>query len=135
MAMTRTEEIEAEVMGAFRRLVEACEALDAGRYFSYVDQEKFSGLSAEGRAWQAFGDLEHVISTGFQMIEKIVSLEFHKVKVTVINPSTAILVNEFRQTLRLRNTDLVEQSGGGTQVWSKSEDAWKLVSISASNAN
>ena len=134
MTMTRTEEIEVEVMGAFRGLVEACEALDAGRYFGYIDQEKFSGLSAEGRAWHAFGDLEHVISTGFQTIERIVSLEFHKVKVTVINPSTAILVNEFRQTLRLRNTGLVEQSGGGTQVWSKSGGAWKLVSISASNA-
>jgi aspartokinase len=55
--------------------------------------------------------------------------------VTVINPSTAILVNEYKQTILLKNTDTVQQSGGGTQVWSKSENKWKLVSISASDAS
>ena len=132
--MTANEQIEAEVMGAFRGLVAACEALDAGRYFGYIDQEKFTGLSAEGKAWHGFEDLEQIISTGFRMMEEIVYLEFFNVKVSIINPSTAILVNEFRQTIRLRNKDVVQESGGGTQVWSLSGNTWKLVSISASKA-
>ncbi len=57
-----------------------------------------------------------------------------KEKFTVINPSTAILVNEYKQTIRLKNKNVVKQAGGGTQVWSKSGNAWKLVSISASDA-
>lgn len=133
--MTNTDQIEAEVIGAFRGLVDASEALDSSRYFEYIDKDKFTGLSADGKAWHTFKDLENVISTGFQMVERIISLEFSNVKVTVINPSTAILVNEYKQTILLKNTDTVQQSGGGTQVWSKSENAWKLVSISASDAS
>lgn len=133
--MTETGQIETEVMGAFKGLVEASQALDPSRYFALIKQDKFTGLSADGKAWQTFKDLEQVISNGFQMIEEIVDLEFTNVKVTVINPSTAILVNEFRQTMRLKNGDVVQQAGGGTQVWSKSEKTWKLVSISASDAS
>lgn len=133
--MTNTTRIEAEVTGAFRGLVDASEALDSSRYFAYIDKEKFTGLSADGKAWHSFADLENVITTGFRMIERIVSLEFSNVKVTVINPSTAILVNEYKQSILLKNTEVVQQSGGGTQVWSKSGDAWKLVSISASDAS
>lgn len=133
--MTNTDQIEAEVIGAFRGLVDDSEALDSSRYFEYIDKDKFTGLSADGKAWHTFKDLENVISTGFQMVEKIISLEFSNVKVTVINPSTAILVNEYKQTILLKNTDTVQQSGGGTQVWSKSENVWKLVSISASDAS
>jgi hypothetical protein len=126
--------IEAEVMAAFGGLVDASKALDASRYFDYVDKDKFTGLSAEGKVWHSFKDLEQLVSTGFQMIERIVSLEFSNVKVTVIHPSTAILVNEFKQTILLKDTSTIQQSGGGTQVWSKSGNAWKLVSISASDA-
>lgn len=68
------------------------------------------------------------------MIEKIVSLEFDQVKVTVLNPLTAILVNEFTQTILLKDGSSIEQSGGGTQVWLKTGEAWKLVSNSASDA-
>lgn len=133
--MTNTDQIEAEIIGAFRGLVDASEALDSSRYFEYIDKDKFTGLSADGKAWHTFKDLENVISIGFQMVERIIFLEFSNVKVTVINPSTAILVNEYKQTILLKNTDTVQQSGGGTQVWSKSENAWKLVSISASDAS
>lgn len=133
--MTNTDQIEAEIIGAFRGLVDASEALDSSRYFEYIDKDKFTGLSADGKAWHTFKYLENVISTGFQMVERIIFLEFSNVKVTVINPSTAILVNEYKQTILLKNTDTVQQSGGGTQVWSKSENAWKLVSISASDAS
>ena len=133
--MTTSAQIEAEVIGAFRGLVDASEALDSSRYFEYIDKDKFTGLSADGKAWHSFDDLEHVVSTGFQMVDRIISLEFSNVKVTVINPSTAILVNEYKQTILLKTADVVQQSGGGTQVWSRSGNAWKLVSISASDAS
>ena len=132
--MTNIDQIEAEVMGAFRGLVDASEALDSNRYLEFIDKEKFTGLSADGTAWHSFKDLENVISTGFQMVERIISLEFCNVKVTVINPTTAILVNQYEQTILLKNTETVQQSGGGTQVWSQSGNGWKLVSISASDA-
>lgn len=132
---TNPNQIEAEVMDAFRGLVEASKALDSSRYFEYVDKDKFTGLSADGKAWHSIRDLEDVILSGFPMVDKIVSLEFYNVKVTVINQSTAILVNEYKQTILLKNKNIVKQSGGGTQVWSKSENAWKLVSISASDAS
>jgi hypothetical protein len=93
---TNISQIEAEVMDAFGGLVEASKALDASRYFNYFDKEKFTGLSAEGTAWHSIKDLEEIILAGFSAVERIISLEFHNVKVTVVNPSTAILVNEPR---------------------------------------
>lgn len=129
-----TAKVEADVMRAFQGLVHASKALDEKRYLDYIDREKFTGLGADGKVWHSFKDLENIIVPGFRMVDKIISLEFPVVKITVINPSTAILSNEFRQTIRLKNADLVRQSGGGTQVWAKSGDAWKLVSISASDS-
>lgn len=131
---TASNPIEAEVMSAFQGLVDASIALDAQRYFSFIDREKFSGLSADGKAWQAFTDLEQVIAGGFPMVEKIMSLEFANVKVTVINQTTAILVNEFQQALMLKDGTVVRQAGGGAQVWCYG-GAWKLVSIAASDAS
>ena len=69
------------------------------------------------------------------MVENIVRLKFRNVKVTVINQSTAILVNEYQQTILLKNGDTVEQSGGGSQAWFKADNAWKLASIAASDAS
>ncbi len=61
------------------------------------------------------------------------SLKFPNVNVSVIDDNTAILVNEFTQTVLLRNGTTYTASGGGTQVWSKRSGQWKLVSVSASN--
>ena len=125
--------IEEEVMQAFGGLVEASKALDASRYLTFIDREKFTGLSADGKAWHSIKNLEDLVVAGFPMVEKILSLTFQNVKVTVINPTTAILVNEYQQTILLKDQNTVKQSGGGTQVWSRRDDAWKLVSISASD--
>ena len=132
--MMDADQIETEVLAAFKGLVAASTALDANRYLDCIDKEKFTGLSAAGKAWHRFEDLESVISTGFQMVERITRLDFFKVKVTVIHPATAILVNEYEQTLLLKNGETVQQAGGGAQVWAKSAHGWKLVSISASDA-
>lgn len=134
MTATDTQQIESEVLDAFKGLVDACRALDVRRYLDYLDKEKFTGLGADGRVWHSIKDIEDVISAGFAMIEKIVSLEFGKVKVTVLNASTAILVNEFTQTLLLKDATRIDQSGGGSQVWLRSGNTWKLASISASDA-
>jgi hypothetical protein len=127
--------VETEVLDAFKGLVQASESLDSNRYFAYFDKEKFSGLNADGTVWHSIKSLETIISAGFPMIEKTISLEFKNVKVTVINPTTAILVNEYTQSMLLKSGDIVKQSGGGTQVWFKSKSEWKLVSVSASEAS
>jgi hypothetical protein len=92
-------------------------------------------LSADGKTWQSIKNLEDVIGPGFAAVDKIDSLEFFNVKVTVINETTAILVNEYKQRIILKDKSLVEQVGGGVQVWSREDDDWKLVSISASDAS
>ncbi|MFT4927477.1 MAG: hypothetical protein ACI8WB_003584 [Phenylobacterium sp.] len=127
--------IKSEVRQAFNGLIEASKALDSNRYFQFFDHDKFSGLNADGTVWHSIKDLQALILPGFAMIEKSVSLEFNNVKVTVINQTTAILVNEYKQTLQLKSGDIIKQSGGGTQVWSKSQGVWKLVSVSASAAS
>ena len=126
-------QLESEVLDAFRGLTEASESLDSNRYFEYFDKEKFTGLNADGSVWHSFENLEALILSGFPQIERSISLEFNNVKVTIINPITAILVNEYSQSILLKSGDIVNQSGGGTQVWSKSNGAWKLVSVSASH--
>ncbi|MES2049291.1 MAG: nuclear transport factor 2 family protein [Pseudomonadota bacterium] len=125
--------IESEVHQAFLGLVEASKALDVDRYFAYFDKMKFTGVNADGTVWRSVKDLEALIVPGFSSVKRIISLEFNNVKITVINQSTAILINEYRQSIELKNGDVVEQAGAGTQVWSKVNGTWKLVSVSDSN--
>ncbi len=125
--------IESEVHQAFLGLVEASKALDVARYFDYFDKEKFTGLNADGTVWRSVKDLEALIVPGFSSVKRIISLEFSLVKITVINQSTAILINEYKQSIELKNGTVVEQAGAGTQVWSKANGAWKLVSVSDSD--
>ena len=127
-----TQEIKAEVLEAFKGLANAVEALDAERYLEYFDKEFFTGLNADGTVWHSIDSLEAQVSSGFPLIEENISLEFNNLKVTVINPITAILVNEYEHSMLLKNGSVIEQAGGGSQVWSKSNGAWKLVSVSAS---
>jgi hypothetical protein len=122
-------------MAAFGELVDAAKALDAKRYFACFDHEKFTGLNADGKVWHSIKDLENLVVPGFAAVDKVVSLEFSNVKVTVVNPSTAILINEFKETMILKDGKTSKQAGGGVQVWSKANGAWKLVSVSASEAS
>lgn len=126
-------EIESEVHDAFNGLVEASKSFDSDRYLEYFDKEKFSGLNADGTVWHSMKDFEALIRHGFSMVEKSESLEFYNVKITVINQTTAILVNEYKDSVQLKNGELFQQAGGGIQVWSKSNGTWKLVSVSASD--
>jgi hypothetical protein len=134
MNSVSNKQIESEVLNAFKGLTQAAESLDSASYFEFFDREKFSGLNADGRVWHDFKNLEDLINAGFPMIQKSLSLVFDNVKVTVINPTTAILVNEYKQSILLKDGNVIKQSGGGTQVWSKSDNGWQLVNVSASES-
>jgi len=67
-----------------------------------------------------------------QVIEKHVSLEFHNVQVFPIDPYTAILINEYKAMVPLKDGTLADFSGAGSQVWHKKNRQWKLESVSSS---
>lgn len=52
---------------------------------------------------------------------------------SVIDSYTAVLVNEFVQSMTLKDGSIINVSGGGSQVWSKRSGNWKIVSVSASD--
>lgn len=124
---------ELEVVAAFEQLVVASKRRDIEAYFELIDEEKFIGLNSDGTNFNNAGALRELVNSGVNAIERINRLDFTNVKVSVIDSNTAILVNEYEQTVTLRSGELVSFSGGGTQVWSKHSGVWKLVSISASN--
>ena len=126
-------QIELEVRQSFAGLVDASKSLDTKRYFEYFDSEKFVGLNADGTNWNSIGGLKKLIEPAFNAIEKIESLEFTNIHVSVIDINTAILVNEYEQSILLKSGALIRDAGGGTQVWSKVSGDWKLVSVSASS--
>ena len=130
--MLDKERLESEVRHAFESLVAASEALDVPRYLGHFDAEKFVGLNADGTVWESFEALRALIEPAFLSIEKIDSLQFDKVKISVIDADTVLLVNEYQQQATLKSGDVFTSAGGGTQVWSKESGSWKLVSVSSS---
>lgn len=125
--------VEEEVLASFKSLVQASRDLNSKAYFAHFYKEKFVGLNSDGKNWNSLNDLEPLIINGFSAIKEIKLLTFINVKVSVINAQTAILVNEYIQSIELKNGSLVNNAGGGTQVWFKDKGTWKIVSISASN--
>lgn len=125
--------IELEVRHVFNELVSASSALDSDRYFKYIDADKFVGLNADGSNWNSIIELKKVVEPGFNAVKEVQSTVFTNVKVSVIDLSTAILVNEYEQKVLLKTGESIMIAGGGTQVWSKANGNWMLVSISASN--
>lgn len=124
---------EKEVLVSFQSLVDASINLDAEAYFQHFDADKFVGLNTNGTKWNSLTDFAPVVTIGFDSIQEVISLEFPNVKVSIIDQYTAVLVNEFSQSVLLKNNATITVSGGGTQVWSKRSGDWKLVSVSASN--
>ncbi|WP_440056913.1 nuclear transport factor 2 family protein (plasmid) [Pseudoalteromonas sp. T1lg65] len=134
--MTITEQhktdIEQQVTTAFQGLVAASKTLNSAQYFEFIDQEKFVGLNADGSNWNSASELKALIDPSFSALEKVESLTFTNVKVSVIDENTAILVNEYQQTVILKDGSPFTAEGGGMQVWSKSSGKWLLVGIGAS---
>ncbi len=125
-------EIEREIRQSFNGLVEAARALDVRRYFEFIDAEKFVGLNADGSNWNSIDELRELIEAGFNSIERVESLEFINIRISVIDVNTAVLVNEYQQRVLLKSGTHYDDAGGGAQVWSKASGKWLIVSIAAS---
>jgi len=125
--------VEKEVLASFNSLVQASKDLNSAVYFSHIDENKFVGLNSDGTNWNSIDELIPLITQGFAFIDEVIRLEFTNVKISVIDSNTAVLVNEYEQSIRLKDGNEVNAAGGGTQVWSKYSGSWKIVSISASN--
>lgn len=124
--------VELEVRQAFEGLVEGSRSLDLQAYLRFFDRERFVGLNSAGSNWNSFEAFANIVEPGFGALEKIESLTFPNVKVSVIDANTAVLVNEYEETLVLKSGQRLSLAGGGTQVWSKASGEWKLVSVSDS---
>lgn len=133
LSSEKKDVIELEIRASFNGLVEASKSLDPTRYIEYFDADKFVGLNSDGTNFNSIEDLIELIEPGFGSIEKITSLEFTNIKISVIDKNTAILVNEYEQSALLKSGVTYTSKGGGTQVWSKATGSWKLVSVSASD--
>lgn len=129
------ESIKESIRVNFNYLVDASKSLDFDRYLEFIDKELFSGLNADGTVFHGREELDKTYRPGFSMVEKIESLEFTNVKITVINKTTAILVNEYSECTLMKNGEKYSSEGGGCQVWSLRSNSWKLVSISSSTKN
>ncbi|MEP0972910.1 MAG: nuclear transport factor 2 family protein [Balneola sp.] len=125
--------IKTEVKKSFESLVESTKKQDWDSYFDHFDQKNFTGLNADGTVWESFEEFKESVHPVFQMIESSDSLEFTNVKITALDHNTAILINQYKQKIVLNGGQEIRAAGGGTQVWSKVSDNWKLVSISSSS--
>lgn len=124
--------VRAAVEQSFASLVEASRALDVEEYLSHFDRDHFTALNADGTVVHSFADFEDAIRAHFTVLESYEALEFDRVKVTVLDADTAILVNEYRAVVRLASGTTIAAEGGGTQVWRRVDGDWKLVSVSSS---
>lgn len=124
--------VTADVRSAFASLVKAAEALDVDEYLNHFDRDRFTALNADGTVVHSFSEWEDAIGSQFAALEAYESLDFDRVKITALNADTAILVNEYRAIVLLASGETVSAKGGGTQVWRRTDDDWKLVNVSSS---
>ncbi len=125
-------EIKADIRWVFMDLVKAVKSLNVDSYLKFFDQEKFTSMNADGSVHHSLIAFEKPFREQSQFIQGYESLEFENIKITVVNITTAILVNEYQARVNLKSGDTVVVSGAGTQVWSKSTGQWKLVHVSSS---
>ncbi|MFT5303511.1 MAG: ketosteroid isomerase-like protein [Mariniblastus sp.] len=124
-------EITNEVRTAFESLADAAQALDVERYLAFFDEQRYSGLNEDGSVSHSLAEFAPIIEQQFPELEKYLALEFSRVKITVINSTTAILVNEYSASVLLKSGDEASAEGGGSQVWSKDNGSWQLVCVSS----
>ncbi len=125
-------QINGAVNQSFSRLAAAAQALDADAYFEHFDKQRFTALNADGTVAHSFEVFEKATRQQFAALESYRLLEFSKVKISVINRSAVILVNEYQADVVLKSGEMVSAGGGGTQVWAYTDGMWKLVSVSSS---
>ncbi|WP_444996322.1 YybH family protein [Aliikangiella sp. IMCC44359] len=132
MTLKESESIKSEVMLSFKQLSDSVKAVNIDKYLSFFDQKKFTSLNENGTVYHSYTDFEKLIRQQLPMVKTYKHLVFKNVKVTVINPDTAILVNEYDSGVVLKSGEEFSVSGAGTQVWSKSKGGWLLVNVSSS---
>lgn len=123
--------IAVDVRGAFDRLADAAVALDHDLYLGHFDRDRFTAL-LEGEVVASFDEFETAYREGTAAIESYVDLDFDPIRVTVLDRNAAILVNGFSETLALTSGDTLALEGGGTQVWNRTADGWRLVHVAGS---
>ena len=124
--------IEDAIKSRFDGLARAAQSLNIAAYRAFFDEAYFTALNADGTVTHNLDSFLKSYAVGTDSIEFYQSLAFSNVKVTVLNDTTAILVNEYKANLLLKNGMTVEAEGAGSQVWSFSDGEWFLVSVASS---
>ena len=118
-----------EVERSFDSLAAAAKSLDPDQFLHHFDEPSFSGV-IDGRVLSSFDEFESLYREGLPLIREYLSLEFSNVSVRVLNRSTAVLVNEYVETIVLVAGDTLTVSGVGGQVWVRRGNTWRLSNVS-----
>ncbi len=125
-------EIRSEISLTFNELANSAKSLDVDKYLAFFDHKMFTSLNQDGSVFHTLTDFISPYKEQISHIKRYTNLEFQKIKITVINKTAVVLVNEYQATVVLNSGDEVTASGAGTQVWSKTSGQWKLVHVSSS---
>ena len=133
-AMSEQEKraIRTEVECVFGDFAKAAQSLDHEAYFSFMDADNFTFLGADGATLHSLKEFRDAYLPQLRAVKKYNRLAFDPLRVTVIDASHAIVVNEFSAEVVLKSGVSIETSGAGAQFWSKRSGEWKLVHISNS---
>jgi hypothetical protein len=127
------KDVKKEINLVFIDLVKSAKTLNVDDYMQFFDKENFSGINSDGTIITSFDVFKSIYASGVKYLKSYKSLVFPKVEISVINSTTAILVNEYKMVGILASGAEFTANGAGTQVWSKETGKWKLVSVSASD--
>ncbi len=122
----------AEINHAFSGLVKAARSLDTKQYFNFFDHERYTALNSDGSVTHSFLEFQKNFSQQIAFIEAYKTLQFHNVKITVLDCKTALLINEYSATIKLKSNQIIQAEGAGTQLWSKKSGHWKLLHVAGS---
>ena len=128
MSPSESQRVATEVRSAFDALVVVSKTLDTEAYLSLFSEDGFSAM-LDGSATLSFAEFERFYRQQVPQIEEIISLDFPVVEIRPIDPQTALLINEYTETLRLSSGEIFESSGGGSQLWIKRDGRWLLQHI------
>ena len=126
------EKVHTAVSQAFDELIIAAKLLDTSAYLNCLNKDNFTALNPDGTVTHSFEQFAATYCQQIAYCRQYNSLAFENVKVSPINETSAVLVNEFTAEVLLESGDVVVSKGAGTQVWQLAEGVWKLVHISTS---
>ncbi len=124
--------IEQEIQAAFSALADAVRTLDTEKYFGFFDHDIYTALNADGSVTHSFDEFSASFIAQTNYVEAYKALDFHNIKITVVDLKTAILVNEYTAEVILQSGEILRAAGAGTQIWSKRTGSWKLIHVAGS---